>query len=168
MFRFLVAFFAVCVFSLASVNVAQAGGANNGGGNAGGGKGGGKGELVVVNESATETITVFYRVEEADAPATTDELAALESVVVAPNSTETVDLDAGMYELFALSEPFVVMLNDPANAGVMIGDLRVNPSVAFAAIDIEGNLETTATVNDSAAGGSLATGAIITGVDGPE
>ena len=77
MFRFLIAFCAVCVFSIASVGVAQAGGANNGGGNdngAGGGKGGGKKGSIEITNDSDEDITVFFRAEEDDFPSTLGEL----------------------------------------------------------------------------------------------
>lgn len=156
MFRFLVAFFAVCAFSLASVNVAEAGG---GGGTAGGGKGGGKGELVIENASATETITVFYRVEDATAPMVAADIAALESVEVAPGATESVDLDVEMYELFVFDAATATLVNDPANAGESVVGLPVTT------FDIEDDLVTTVTVDGSPGAPG---GAAVTGVTGPE
>ena len=105
MFRFLIAFCAVCVFSIASVGVAQAGGANNGGddGGAGGGKGGGKkGSIEITNDSETD-ITVFFRAEEDDLPGTLGEInSEFTRVDVAAGETETISgLKEGNFDLVA-------------------------------------------------------------------
>ena len=112
MIRFLIAFCAVCVFSIASVGVAQAGGANNGGGNdngAGGGKGGGKkGSIEITNDSEDE-ITVFFRAEEDDLPGTLGEVnSEFTRVDVAPGETETISkLKEGNFDLVAATTAVV-------------------------------------------------------------
>ena len=104
MFRFLIAFCAVCVFSIASVGVAQAGGANNGGGDdngAGGGKGGGKKGSIEITNDSDEDITVFFRAEEDDFPSTLGELNSdFTRIDVAPGETEsTSGLKDGNFDL---------------------------------------------------------------------
>ena len=103
MFRFLIAFCAVCVFSIASVGVAQAGGANNGGGDggAGGGKGGGKKGSIEITNDSVEEITVFFRAEEDDLPTTLGGVnSEFSRIDIAPGATETTSgLKEGNFDL---------------------------------------------------------------------
>lgn len=122
MLRFLVAFCAVGIFSLASVNVAEAGG-----GGAGGGKGGGKGEgsIQVVNNSPTSTIVVFYRPAEDTLPATQGEILDLPSISVGPRTgamgtrSEIISVPDGEIQFLALDATEVAFVDNPTGRADM-------------------------------------------------
>ena len=147
MFRFLIAFCAVCVFSIASVGVAQAGGANNGGNDngAGGGKGGGKKGSIEITNDGEEDITVFYRAEQDGSPADLGELRENPSVVVEPGDTETISgLKEGAFELAAVNTDLIEDESDnqqiPSKNG---GD------PGFLVVDVMNDSVTEVTVDDS-------------------
>ena len=118
MLRFLVAFIAVGIFSLASANVAEAGG-----GGAGGGKGGGKGEgsIQVVNNSTSETIIVFYRPAEDTLPATYGEILDLRSITVGPRTggmgtrSDIISVPDGELQFLAVTDTEVMSVDNPTD-----------------------------------------------------